>query len=166
VDFLPDGRRVIVAGRPVKDRSDYVLATLDVRTGELTQLAKGTWLSDAAISPSGDWIAYMVSLDSEHPENNGLWLVPTSEGTPRRLPFVGSYRWRDNDRLAYIPMTLDADSDELWELDARTNSTRRLLEAGTPNVAVANADWSISPGGRHFLYRSAEDLSLRLVRLP
>ena len=166
VDFLPDGHRVLIAGRPVKDRSDYVLATLDVRTGELVQLAKGKWLSDAALSPSGEWVAYMVSLDTDNPDNNGLWLVSTNEGVPRRLPFVGSYRWRDDHRLAYIPQELGAPSDELWELDARTMATRGILEPVERPFVVANADWSISPGGRHFLYRSADDLNLWLMRLP
>jgi hypothetical protein len=166
VDFLPDGRRILVAGRPVKDRSDYVLATLDVRTGALEQLAKGKWLSDAALSPAGDWVAYMVSLDSANPDNNGLWLVSTSDGRPRRLPFVGSYRWRDNDSLAFIPQELGAASDALWEVDAPSLATRRLIDGGARPFVVANSDWSISPGGRHFLYRAADDLNLWLVRLP
>jgi hypothetical protein len=166
VDFLPAGDQVLVAGRPIRDRPDYVLATLDVTTGALNQLAKGTWLSDATLSPNGEWVAYMVSLDSENPEANGLWVVSTKEGEPRRLPFIGAYRWRDGDHLAYIPQSLGQPADELWQVDARSMEATLLLGANARPFRVADGDWSISPGGRHFLYRSVEDANLWLVRLP
>jgi hypothetical protein len=166
LEYLPGDREVLIAGRPVRNKEDFIMASLDVETGAMRQLAKGTWLSDALVSPGGQWVAYMVSLDRAQPDANGLWIVSTQSGAPRRLPFIGSFRWRDADRLAYIPQTLDAPQDELWELDATTLATRRLLGPDEHPFRVANADWSISPGGRHLLYRSVADSNLWLVRLP
>lgn len=166
VGYLAGEQRILVTGRPVQDRSDFVLATVDAMTGELGQLAKGTWLSDAIPSPTGEWVVYMVSLNTEDPAANGQWLVGTDNQPPRRLPFIGSYRWRDGSTLVYVPQIADAASDEIWALDAPTLRTERLIDPVAVPLRIANNDWSVAPGGRHLLFRSASDLNLWLVRLP
>ncbi len=166
VGYLAGEQRVLINGRPVQDRADFVLATVHAITGELGQLAKGTWLSNAVPSPSGEWVAYMVSLDAQNPTANGLWLVGTHNEAPRLLPFIGAYRWRDGDTLIYMPQIAGAVSDEIWELDAPTLRTSRLVNPIAVPIRVANNDWSVAPGGRHLLFRSAADFNLWLVRLP
>ncbi|MFQ5460597.1 MAG: hypothetical protein ACE5EL_07365 [Anaerolineae bacterium] len=166
VGILPEGRRVVVTGRPVRDRPDFVLATIDVESGRLTQIAKGAWLSDAVISPSGEWVAYVVSLDSRNSDANGVWLASTAGAAPQRLPFEGAYRWRDGSRLAFMPLDMAAATDSVWEYDATSGRVERLVGSGEIEVRVANNDWSVAPDGRHLMYRSASDMNLWVIRLP
>jgi hypothetical protein len=165
VGYLEGQQRVVVTGRPVRDRSDFVLATLDAENGDLTQLAKGMWLSDAAPSPSGAWIAFMVSLDTESPDANGIWVVGTDGTAPRKLPFVGSYRWR-GEQLLYAPQLFGAEQDEFWQIDPATMESRRLFDPADTPLRIANNDWSVSPDSRYVAYRSAEDMNVWIMRLP
>jgi hypothetical protein len=164
-DFLPDSRTVVVTGRPDRNSPVFLLAKLDTVAGGMTELARGAWLSDAAVAPSGQWVVYMVSLDTVDVASNGLWVVSSDGGSPTRLPFVGAYRWRDGQRLLYVPQILDAEADEIWEYDASTGQVRLLLgtQAG---IRIANNDWSASPDGGSILFRSSTDFNLWVVDLP
>jgi len=166
VSFLPDNARVLVTGRPIADQPVYLLGTLEVATGRLVQLARGSWLSDAALSADGGWVAYMVSLDRADPADNGLWAVPTGGGEPRRLPFVGAYRWRDGQRLVYVPMELGGASHSVWQLDVETGEAVRLLDPAAAPLRIANNEWSVSPDGLSLVYRSETDRNLWVVDLP
>ena len=168
VAFLPDNRRVLIVGRPLKDSPLTVLVAVDVETGELVELARGEWLSDAAPSPDGRWVAYMISLDSRHPERNGVWVAPIADGgreAARRLEVQGSYRWRTGGRLVYMPLEISGASQTVWEFDPSSGSTRRLLGPEV-QIFVAEADWSISPDGATIAYLDRAERSLWVVDLP
>jgi hypothetical protein len=166
VSFLPDNKRVLVLGRPARNQPVYALATLDVSTGVMTQLTKSFWISEAALSPDGAYVVYMVSLDREHPDANGAWVVPTDGGEPSKLAFVGAYRWRDGHRLVYIPMLPGTGSDAVFETDVVTGATRLLIDPATSTVRVASNDWSISPDGATLVFLSEDDRNLWAVDLP
>jgi Tol biopolymer transport system component len=166
VAFHPDGRRVVVTGRPEREKAHYELALVHTDSGEMTTLASGSWLSDAALSPSGDWIVYMTSLDSENPESNGIWVVPTSGGPPRKLDFVGAYRWRDGHRLVLVPMEPGADYHSVWQLDVESYEMVRLVDPEDVPVRIANNDWSISPDGHTMAYVTEDDRSVWVIDLP
>jgi hypothetical protein len=166
VSFLPDNRRVLVEGRPVRDRALFILATMDVETGKLTEVARGMWLSDASLSRDGSWVAYMTSLDREDPDANGIWAAPTVGGEARKLGFVGAYRWRDDSRLVYVPMVPGAESHEVWQVDVATGETTRLIGPDDARIRIANNDWSISPDGATLSYVSEDDRSIWVIDLP
>jgi hypothetical protein len=166
VSFLPDSRRVLVVGRPMRDLPLYTLATLDLESGQLWQLARASWLSNAALSPAGNWVVFMVSLDRQQPEANGIWLVSTSGGGPQKLGLVGAYRWRDDRRLVFVPLEPGAASHSLWELDVTTGATRRLFDPAEVPLRIAGNDWSISPDGHTLAYVNEQDRNLWVVDLP
>lgn len=164
--FHPDSRRILIAGRPVRESAQYVLAMLDTSSGEMKQLARGSWLSDAVLSPSGDWVVYMVSLDKGDPSANGIWVVPSAGGEARRLDFVGAYRWRDGDRLVLVPMTPGQAYHSVWELDVRNWQMRLLLDPAEVPLRIADNDWSISPDGYTMAFVSEDDRNIWIVDLP
>ncbi len=168
VSFLPDNRRVLILGRPLKDSALSVLVAVDVESNALFELARGEWLTDAAPSPDGRWVAYMVSLDREHPERNGVWVAPIEDGgreVARRLEAEGSYRWRSGGRLVYMPLEFSGGPQTVWEFDPNNGSTRRLLGPET-QLRVAEDDWSVSPDGATIAYLDRAERSLWVVDLP
>ncbi len=166
VAFHPDGKRVLVTGRPIRGQAMYSLALLDIETGEMQQLARGSWLSDALLSPSGDWVVYMTSLDRDNPESNGIWVVATSSGEPRKLDFVGAYRWRDGDRLILVPMDPDVEYHSVWQVDMGSYELNRLVDPEEVAIRIADNDWSISPDGHTMAYLSEHDRGIWVIDLP
>ncbi len=165
VSFHPDNQRVLVIGRPARDRARSMLLLLDTVTGAVEVLAAAAFLDGAALSPSGEWVAYMVSLDREHPEDNGVWVTSTLTGERRRLPVDAAYRWRDGHRLAYIPLG-SAPWHDVWQFDVATGETRRLLEGRALSLRVANNDWSFSPDGQTLAFVAEQDRSVWVIDLP
>ena len=168
VSFLPDNRRVLILGRPLKDSALTVLVAVDVETSALFELARGEWLTDALPSPDGSWVAFMVSLDRRHPERNGVWVAPVEDGgreAARRLDTEGSYRWRSGGRLVYLPIETSGAPQTVWEFDAASGSSRRLLGPEV-EIRVAEDDWSISPDGATMAYLDRDERSLWVVDLP
>jgi hypothetical protein len=165
VGFLSDSRHVLVVGRRGRGTSARVLAAVNVDDGSRRDLAEGPWLSEVLLSPDGLWAVYSILLDRSDPEAPGIWVVPTTGGNPTKLPFIGSYRWRDTHRLAHIPMQPGLPAHELWETDVATGQARPLLDA-TAGLRVANNDWSISPDGHTLAFRSADDGNVWVVDLP
>ncbi|MCB0215014.1 MAG: hypothetical protein H6648_04320 [Caldilineae bacterium] len=168
IGFQPDGRHVLVLGRPMRDRPLYVLSRLDTDSGAMQELARGLWLSNVLLSPGGSWLAYTVSLDVDQPEANGVWVAPTTPGLapPRRLEVHGAYRWRDDARLVYVPMLPGAGAHALVELDAAQFSSSLLFDPAELPIRIAGNDWSIAPDGSKLAFRSADDRNLWVVELP
>lgn len=164
--FLPDNQRVLVTGRPARNDALAILATLDVVTGTMVELARGLWLDNVALSPDGAWVVYTVSLDRAHPDQNGIWMVATAGGAPTKLPFVGAYRWRDRDRLVYVPMELGVPWHSIWQYDATKRQGERLMDPAAAQIRIANNDWSISPDGHSMAFMSEQDRNLWVLDLP
>ncbi|MBN1220713.1 MAG: hypothetical protein JXM69_17460, partial [Anaerolineae bacterium] len=93
-------------------------------------------------------LVYYASLESDAAQN-GVWLIDLQNLTnpPQKLPFFGTYRWRDAERLLYIPFDPEATSHDFYEYNIVTKKTRALFPTGT-NLMVANNDWQVSPDGR------------------
>jgi len=168
ITFLPSSRHVLVLGRPLRDRPLYLLSQLDTDTGQMRELARGLWLAQVALSPGGSWLAYTISLDTEQPEANGVWVASTTPGLaePRKLEIHGAYRWRDDQRLIYVPMIPGASSHALVEYDTASGASSLLFDPAELPIRIAGNDWSVSPDGRLLAFRSATDQNLWVVDLP
>jgi Tol biopolymer transport system component len=166
VGFHPDGRHVLVTGRPERGKAEYALVILDTESGDARHLASGSWLSDASISPTGDWVVYMTSLDTEDVDRNGIWVVSTSGGPPRKLDFVGAYRWRNGNRLVLVPQEPGVTQHSVWQLDVDTYEMERLIDPEDVPIRIANNDWSISPDGHTMAFVSEGDRSIWVIDLP
>lgn len=166
--FMPDSEHVLALGRQVEGSAVYSLQRIALADGVAEEIAAGSWLSDVALSPGASWVAYMVSLDREQADANGIWLAPTEpkRGPPRKLELPGAYRWRDDNRLVYIPLLPGAPAHAVLQFDALLGKSSVLLDPADLPIRVAGNDWSVSPDGRHLAFRAEEDRCIWLLALP
>ena len=146
--------------RRIPGGSDQELFTLALTSGRQSELRRLPRFRGLALSPDRRHMVYYVSFEPEAGKN-GVWLLDLQNPThiPQKLPFFGSYRWRDNEHLIYVPLELDAAEQNFYEYDLGTGLTRSLFPAG-PNLVIANNDWQVSPDGRKIALLAANGASL------
>jgi len=105
-------------------------------------------------------LVYYVTFAQSAAEN-GVWLYDLQNPAqpPRQLPFFGTYRWRDAQRLIYLPMEPDQSNHHFYEYDISSRQTRPLFPAG-PALTIANNDWTISPDGQKIALVAAQGMAL------
>jgi len=123
-------------------------------------------VSEAAISPSGEWIAYTVSVPRAASDEAGgawseLWLVSTKAGEPK--PFItgkvnaNGLRWRpDGTGLAFLMARGEKAKTQVWMIPA----------AGGEAVQVTGSETGVStfrwrPAGDEIAYVAATPQSKR-----
>jgi hypothetical protein len=164
-----DAQRILLVGMPLADQpylSSIAVLTLDPVNGDqLLQIAHVSRPQGLLLSPHGQWLVYFLIFQSD-PAQNGLWVVPTDGSLPpRRLNAFGSYRWRDDAHLLYVPLELDTPSHTLWEYDVVSGEHRRLTDPAHTSFKIANNDWAVSPDGRYVVFVRARDHNLWLIDL-
>ena len=163
------GDALLVTGQDPKSTREQVLWSLALANGQLTELARAQRLRSAVLSPSGRWVVYYTTFDSDG--GNGLWLASTSGGKPRALPrdAFGAYQWRQvgrEDRLLIVPFRPEARHHELWQLDPQTLEMIPLTSASETPFKIANGDWRVSPEGDYIAYVESRDRNIWVLKLP
>jgi hypothetical protein len=150
----------LLASRRIPGGSDEELFTLSLPSGRETELLQVPRMRGMAFSPDKRYLVYYVTFEAET-EKNGMWLLDLQapKPEPQKLPFFGTYRWRDNERLVYIPFDPQAMEHNFYEYDVRTGQTRSLFPGGT-GLVVANNDWRVSPDGRKIALLAAKGMAL------
>jgi len=151
----------LLVTRRIPGSSDQELFTLSLADGDQSEaLPVSPRMRGLTLSPDKRYLVYYVTFETES-EKNGVWMVDlqNQKQPARKLPFFGTYRWRDNQSLIYIPLDHDATSHEFYEYDIVAKETRPLFPAGT-NLAVANNDWQVSPDGRKIVMVAANGMQL------
>ena len=158
VSWLTDDTWLMSRGFP--RTSDIELFTLSIEDGRQTSLMMGPEMRGETFSPDKRYMVYSVSFEPEIDEN-GLWILDFQNQplTPQKLPFFGTYRWRDNERLIYVPFEPEAIEHNFYEYNVTTGQTRPLFPAGT-NLTIANNDWRVSPDGKKIALVAAEGTEL------
>jgi hypothetical protein len=155
--------RLLVSGRPADDPQTGIWS-LDL-AGTATLL----WATDRPrsllLSPDGGWLALLLTFTGD-PQTDGLWVLSTTEGAPRRLEAYGSYRWRSEGRLLLLPFEDDANGLSVEEVEAKSGRSETLLPAGALPGGVANNEWLPSPDGRWIVYLNAAEENLWIAALP
>ncbi len=159
--------RLLLAGRESLESRETILYTYSLVDGSTEELVRAERPRGIQLSPDRRWMVYYVSLGDE-PAENGLWLLRTDNSERRQLSraFFGSYAWRDARRLLIIPFLPDAQYHELWEVDVETGEARRLTDPAVTAFKVANADWQVSPDGRHVAFVESSDDNIWMLTLP
>lgn len=155
-----DEETLLLTGKRTPQEALRNLETLHLPTGERRVLSSAMSMRSILPSPDGRWMVYYVAFD--RPERNGLY-VTSREGEKRKLNWFGSYRWRDNQRLVYIPLVLGQPTHRLFEYDLQSRTTRLLADLG---AKVLNDQWQVSPDGRRVVFLSSQDRNLWLLELP
>ena len=150
----------LLASRRIPGGSDEQLFILSTADGSETELLQTPRRRGLALSPDRRYLVYYVTFEPET-DKNGLWLLDLqdSKPAPQKLPFFGSYRWRDDERLIYVPFDPEPTTHNFYEFNVRTGQTRSLFPAGT-NLTIANSDWRVSPDGRKIALVAANGTTL------
>lgn len=146
--WLPNNQVLVTTYQPP---TGTLLSTLSLDDGRLTELTYLPRMRDEALSQDRRFLSYMVRQD-EDITLNGMWLLDLQDPTlqPKKLPFFGAYRWRDDHRIVYIPFDPAATAHQFYEYNVLSGQSRPLPAAdGQPSpLMIANNDWHISPDGR------------------
>jgi Tol biopolymer transport system component len=166
--WFPDSQRMLIGGKARRNDATPTLGILDLTSGSVRDLFPVERLRSATLSPDGRWLAYFVGQARE-PGKDGMYLLDLTQATPtpKRLDFFGAYRWRDGNRLLYIPLKPGAPSNELWQLDATSGQSQQLIAASADSpFKIANGDWDVSRDGSKLVFLSARDRNIWLATLP
>jgi hypothetical protein len=146
--------------RRIPGDSDEQFFTLSIADGSQAELLTVPRMRGLALSPDKRYLVYYVSLEAEAAKNV-IWLLDLEnpEQAPQRLPFFGSYRWRDNQRLIYVPLEPEATQHNFYEYILLTGQIRPLFPDGT-GLRIANNDWEVSPDGRQIALVAANGMQL------
>ena len=155
--------RLLVSGRPA-DETQTGIWSLDL-AGTATLLWGADRPRSVLLSPDGGWLALLLAFSGD-PQADGLWILSTSDGAPRRIDAYGSYRWRSEGRLLLLPFEAGASGLSVVEVESESGRTRATLPAGALSGGVANNDWVPSPDGRWIVYLNATEGNLWLAALP
>jgi murein DD-endopeptidase MepM/ murein hydrolase activator NlpD/Tol biopolymer transport system component len=156
--WLADNK--LLLSQRIPGGSDVQLLTVSLINGQKTKLLELPRMRGQALSLDRRYLVYYVSFEPEA-EKNGLWLLDLqdSKPIPQKLPFFGSYRWRDAERLIYVPFEPEAAGHNFFEYNTRTGQTRPLFLTN-PGLTIANSDWRVSPDGRKIALVAANDTTL------
>lgn len=164
-----DKGRILLVGGPLENLPYVSIAALTLGAAEnddrRVELAQVVRPRGALVSPEGNWLVYYLTFQP-NADDDGLWIVPTDASQPpRKLDFFGSYRWRDDTHLLYVPLEPGVESHTLWEYDLAGAESRRLTDPAWASFKIANNDWSVSPDGRYVVFVDAADHNLWLIEL-
>lgn len=156
---------LLLEGEESRDADEELIYTYSLSGGIMTEIARAENFRDVAISPNAEWIAYYV-IFSDTVEKNGLWIARTDGTDRRRLPIAfGAYQWRNTQRLVLIPFRPEAEFHVLWQYNVTTGEVTQLTDPAETPIKIANADWAVSPDGRHVAYVDSRDDNIWLVTL-
>lgn len=154
------GNDELMVSQRIPGGSDQQLSTLSLTSGEQKPLIELPRFRGPAFSPTKRYMVYYTTFEP-NPAENGLWLLDLQKPrlAPQKLPFFGSYRWADNQRLIYIPFDPEAAQHHFYEYNVVSRQSRPLFPSGT-NLIVANNDWQVSPDGRQLVLVAADGAAL------
>ena len=168
IDWLPDSQRMLVIGRDAPLDEERILFVYDVRNGQRTNLFSHQQIRGGQVSPGGRWVAIFLTF-ADDPSENGLWLVEIATGqrTKVELPTFGSYRWRDDSSLLFIPFReSQSESMQLWQIDIESGSIGPITDPATVPFSISNGDWEVGPDGRQIVFVSSFDQNIWHIQLP
>jgi Tol biopolymer transport system component len=168
IAWLPDGKGMLLGGKVNRNDPLSTLSVLSLEDGELRDIMQFERMRSPLLSRNGRWLAYLIA-QARDASQDGMYVldVQTAGAQPKRLDFFGAYRWRDGERLLYVPINAGAPSNELWQLDAGTTEAVQLIPASAESpFKIGNGDWDVSPDGARILYLSARDRNIWLAQLP
>lgn len=145
MEWLADGSLLIVT-QLTEPSARMLLSSLSLQDGTQTPLREVGRMQDLLLSPNRQRLVY--TSFTPNIEENGIWLVDLQhpQENPQKLPFFGTYRWRDNQRLVFVPFEPNATQHTFYEYNTGSGQAR-LLFAGNTDLLIANNDWQISPDG-------------------
>jgi hypothetical protein len=165
--WLDDDRLLLLTRKNFTNR--WTLNLYSLTSKVVTQLVEVENLRGLSIAPGGGYVMYFSPF-RKVADDSGVYLLRTSPGTtPVKLPFFGSWRWRDSNSVIYIPFEPNKPMQFVL-YNVASGSFSQLSQDDDPAFSIVNDDWSVSPDGRKILmWQSATEGDfpvLTLVTLP
>lgn len=158
-----DYDRILIV-ETVQKKSDITLDIYSIRTGKIDVLAKLHTVRGLTVAPGGSYLMY-YTLYQQDSSQNGIYLLETKPGaSPVKMPFFGSWRWRDSTDVLYIPYQPGTMS--LVQHNVVSGEEYRITDPTTQPFTVEDSTWEVSPDGKYAVFREATDHSLWLAMLP
>ena len=150
----------MLMSRRIPGGSDQELYIHSITSGQQTLIGQFPRMRSVLFSPDGHYMVYYVTFEPDG-NKNGVWLLDLQniELAAQKLPFFGTYRWRDNERLVYIPYEAEATQHNFFEYNISSQEVRPLFPQGT-NLVITNNEWQVSPDGRRIALLAAKDAAL------
>lgn len=162
LSWFPDSRRLVVFGwRP--EGSSPGLWVIDTDTGQSQQIVAANFLTAIAVSPDGQWIAYLAALQPTAAEN-GVWIVRPDGSDLRRIAHERGFHWAA-DSQALLALTPVAGGKEIHRIDIASNTRSVVVAHADVDFDVEADDWSVAPDGHAIVYRSSRDRALWVLPL-
>jgi hypothetical protein len=161
--WLPDSRRLVVFGWRPEGRSPG-LWIIEIDSGSVSQIVAANFLTAIEVSPDGQWIGYLATLQPTAAEN-GVWLVRPDGSDRRQLPHERAFRWAA-DSQALLALMPAPGGKELHRIDIASGARSLLIGRDQVDFDVDADDWSVAPDGHALLFRSSRDRGLWTLRLP
>ena len=166
--WMPDSARLLIAGKTNPADAKTKLSVLALSDGKILDVLETERSRGVSVSPDGQWGIHLVA-QAQTPSDNGVFLLRLDGGgaPPVRLNFFGAFKWCDSRRLLYVPLDVNAPSNELWRLDVQTLKSERLIAAAENGpFKIASGDWDIAPDGRRVTFLNARDRNVWIANLP
>jgi len=157
-----DNTRLLVTARRANDTTFIVL---NVATGDFYEL--GTWFRprEIRLAPGGNRLMFYLMTQQDSAQN-GIYVIDTAEGSqPRKLDWFGSYRWRDDKSLFYIPFDAQSDIHQLLSYDIETGETHALTNPATQPFTIMNGQWQVNADASRIVFRNSLDRNLWFIDL-
>ncbi len=134
------------------------LSVADVSDGSGFILGAWERLRGISVAPGGGRLMFYLSFYPDEALNGVYTLRTEPDEVPRKMPWFGSWRWRDADSVYYIPFDPTSDMHQLAYYHIPSGDHRLLTDPATMPFTIANGDWSVSPDGNRVAYLNATDM--------
>ncbi len=159
-----DNDRILLSRREPLSR-ESMLSIYTISTNQTQRLLNATNLRAVSVAPGGQYLMYYLSFQ-EDPAAGGIYLIETTAGAaPSKIPFFGSWRWRDSKSVLYIPYE-PGKPMSLVLYDVTTGQSRPVTDPATQPITMLNGDWTVSPNGQHVVFWNTKDSALWVLTLP
>jgi Tol biopolymer transport system component len=161
--WFPDGQRLLFVGRDA-DGGNPGIYVLDINAGTLTRVVDAFSPRGALLSPDGNHIVYLATLE-EKADDNGLFMVNADGSAKRKLPLIGGIRWAPDSRsLVILPFQTDNGPDQLVRIDATSLAATPLTDRAALPFRVAQDEWQLSPDGARIVFNALTDSNIYVLR--
>lgn len=158
-----DSDRLLFSER-INRTNSYKLSIHTISTrATVVMLPRADNMRGLQIAPGGGSVVMYAPFQTD-PTVSGIYVMPTVENAQvTRVPWFGSYRWRDSTHLIYLPFGMDV---PLQFIDYNTvTGTETPLGEAAPDLRIRNDDWSVSPDGTRILFWNAADSALYVATI-
>lgn len=144
------------------------LTTLSIyNTRDNSAYQLGSWrnMRGLSVAPNGGRLMFYVTWQDD-PINDGIWMIETTQNAvAQKMPFFGSWRWRDADSVYYLPFDINTPYHTLAYYDVTTGENRVLVSPNELLFTIMNGDWEVSADGQHIVFQNASDRNMWLLEV-